>query len=210
MTEAIEKKYYNSIKKFPFGSQGTIRKLIKDEAMVLDVGCASGYLGKGLSGTFFGIDANVKALKKAAETYKQVALVDLNNLPKKQVFKEKFDVIVFADVLEHVLEPELVLAHFKGYLKKNGRIIVSLPNVALWRVRLNLLLGRFDYTDYGVLDRTHLHLYTYKSARELVERSGYRYARSFGAANALGWLVLHIPALRPLLSIHVIIEAISK
>lgn len=52
-------------------------------------------------------------------------------------------------------------------------MIASLPNIAYWQYRLRLLLGQFDYVDYGVMDRTHLHLYTVKTGRALLEAQGY-------------------------------------
>jgi 2-polyprenyl-3-methyl-5-hydroxy-6-metoxy-1,4-benzoquinol methylase len=150
------------------------------------------------------IDGNAEAVKKAKEVCVDAKVMDLNDVPDAPVFDQKFDVIVYADVLEHLLYPEEVLRHFNEYLVPGGKVIVSVPNVALWRVRLNLLLGRFDYTDYGVLDRTHVHLYTFKSARELMEAVKFKNIRVHGAANALGPVIARLPFLGSLLGIHVI------
>jgi SAM-dependent methyltransferase len=84
----------------------------------------------------------------------------------------RFDVILFADVLEHVADPLPVLQRLLGYLAEDGQIIVSLPNVAAWTVRLGLLAGRFDYRPSGILDDTHLRFFTRESARRLLESAG--------------------------------------
>jgi len=207
INEAITKKYQMSSSKY--GSLYTIKNLCGTNKTILDVGCSSGYLGEIMKGNrFYGIDGNIEAAKIAKTKYIDVKIIDLNTIPDKPVFNEKFDIIIFADVLEHLLYPEQILSHFKSYLKPHGKIIVSLPNIALWRVRFNLLFGKFDYGDYGVLDRTHLHLYTFKSARELLERSGYKVVFECGAANALGFIVRYFKFLRKIFSINIIMVGI--
>jgi SAM-dependent methyltransferase len=73
---------------------------------------------------------------------------------------ERFDTIVFADVLEHLPDPVEALRRYRRLLAPGGKILVSVPNVAVWNVRLGLLLGRFRYTATGTLDRTHLRFFT--------------------------------------------------
>ena len=85
-----------------------------------------------------------------------------------------YDAIIFADVLEHLVDPWGVLRSLRPLLSPSGRVLLSVPNIAHWTARLNLLLGRFDYTDGYLMDRTHLRWFTWKSARELAARSGYR------------------------------------
>ena len=85
-----------------------------------------------------------------------------------------FDVVVCADVLEHLPRPEELLEQIRGWLAPGGTLLVSLPNVANVTVRAGLLLGRFPYAEKGILDRTHLRFYTRRSARELLERAGFR------------------------------------
>ena len=204
--EAVTKKYIQDGEKFPIGSHSTIKKLIGTKKTVLDVGCAGGELGAFCNDNiFYGIDGNAEALKSASKLYEKVELVDLNQIPEKQIFETKFDVIVFADVLEHLLDPEKILKHFKKYLKEDGIIIVSLPNVALWRVRLNLIFGKFDYTDYGVMDRTHLHLYTFKTAKELLSNSGFKVTNQLGASYSFGnWNNNSLKFFQELFSVHIV------
>src|ERR1700694_4809854 len=86
----------------------------------------------------------------------------------------KFDVIIFADVLEHLAWPIGVLREYLNLLKDDGSVIVSLPNVGLWSVRFSLMFGRFRYDDSGVLDRTHLRFFTQRSATEMLDAAGLR------------------------------------
>ena len=85
----------------------------------------------------------------------------------------EYDMCVAADILEHLVQPEIELSKLKIPLKKEGLLLVSLPNVANAYVRLNLLLGRFPYYRKGILDATHLHFYTLKSMRRMLEKTGW-------------------------------------
>ena len=141
-------------------------KLIADEIgknmTILDIGCNKGYLKilTDESNIFWGIDFFLNNLKAAKNKgYKRVYRMDLNNFEQFRS-KRKFDTLIFADILEHLVYPEKVLTFFvSNYLEDRGKVIISLPNIANISVRLNLLLGRFNYTIDGILDKTHLHLY---------------------------------------------------
>jgi len=95
-------------------------------------------------------------------------------------WKERFDVIVAGDILEHLPRPELLLDALKPLLAPDGVLLLSLPNVANVSVRLSLLFGRFTYRTRGILDRTHLRFFTRATGRALLEENGYRVA-SVGA-----------------------------
>ena len=85
-----------------------------------------------------------------------------------------YDAILFLDVLEHLRDPDGVLRAARDWLRPGGRVLCSLPNVAHWRVRLALARGRFDYTENGLMDATHLRWFTRRTARELLTRAGLR------------------------------------
>lgn len=85
-----------------------------------------------------------------------------------------YDAIIFADVLEHLVDPWGVLSALRPLLNPGGHVLLSVPNIAHWTARANLLLGRFDYTDGYLMDRTHLRWFTWKSARQMAASSGYR------------------------------------
>jgi SAM-dependent methyltransferase len=100
----------------------------------------------------------------------------------------KFDVVVFADVLEHLPDPAAPLHLARTVLRPSGAVVASVPNVAHWSVRWDLLWGRFTYTPSGIMDATHLRWFTERSVRALFEASGYRIERlshTLGAALPL-------------------------
>lgn len=165
---------------------------------VLDAGCNDGYLGKLSDKTnkFYGIDYSGDSIEKARKVYEDAAFYDLNQL-KDLPWDIKYDVIIFGDVLEHLIDPVSVLKFFtEKYLKHDDRVIISFPNIAGWRMRLGLLLGNFDYTETGVLDRTHLHFYTFKTARELVHSSNLRIEKEFGTSTFFGRILILLPFLK--------------
>ena len=101
---------------------------------------------------------------------RRTLLLDLDGpLPK---FKEPFDVMIFGDVLEHLKNPLAVLRQLATSLKEDGAIIISLPNIANIYVRLSLLVGRFDYQERGILDRTHLRFFTRKTFCRFLQDAG--------------------------------------
>jgi 2-polyprenyl-3-methyl-5-hydroxy-6-metoxy-1,4-benzoquinol methylase len=87
---------------------------------------------------------------------------------------QPFDVVVCADVLEHLASPEALLERIHAWLHPEGILLVSLPNIANVSIRAALVLGHFRYTERGILDRSHLSFYTRASARDLIEKSGFR------------------------------------
>lgn len=126
-----------------------IYQLIGEGLKVLDVGCGAGRLGEKLrlekDCYVVGVEANDQAVSLAKQRLDDVIVADIEKLSTLPYPARYFDVIVFADVLEHLNHPEKVLVFLKEYLKDNGYIIASIPNVANWTVRLKLLLGKWNY-----------------------------------------------------------------
>jgi 2-polyprenyl-3-methyl-5-hydroxy-6-metoxy-1,4-benzoquinol methylase len=132
---------------------------------VLDVGCGSGLLGLRLrrqSNTVWGIDAAQGIAELAARRLDRFVLADIANHRHvaELLGEERFEAIVFADILEHLPDPVATLRSYLRFLAPGGRVLISVPNVAVWNIRLGLLLGRFKYTATGTLDRTHLRFFT--------------------------------------------------
>lgn len=144
---------------------------------VLDVGCGyastSQYIHKS-GNDVTGIENNPASVKVAGTRLSRVIPHDLTDLSAidAALAGEEFDVLLFADVLEHLVDPQSVLKHYLRFLRAGGSVIVSLPNVALWSVRLQLLAGMLNYADSGVLDRTHLRFFTRSSAKALLRDAG--------------------------------------
>lgn len=144
---------------------------------VLDVGCGQGSLAAAIAERGYevwGIEQASYATARAAARIDHVVDADLTDTQTVQAHLEdqRFDHIVFSDVLEHVYDPLAVLRSYLAYLAPGGRVLISLPNVVNWQTRLAFLFGRFNYQDTGVMDRTHIRFFTFKTAVEMVRRAG--------------------------------------
>jgi len=208
----MKNKYINNaeLNKFYYSSKNVIMREIKGvNKKILDVGCNEGYFGKNnfeKSNQYYGLDLLADAVDVAKNNYKEAYVYDLENLKPLEFEVDKFDYIVFGDVLEHIKNPTEVLKFFaEKYLEKDGKVIISLPNVANWQIRLKLLFGNFDYTDRGILDNTHLKLYTFKSATSLVNFSNLKTKKILYGANIFGYLISFLPFLRNILSTNIVL-----
>jgi 2-polyprenyl-3-methyl-5-hydroxy-6-metoxy-1,4-benzoquinol methylase len=144
---------------------------------VLDVGCWNGDMGAHLrqhNVEVVGVEQDPEAAKIAAERLDRVVVGDVQELDLEAVFGSGvFDAIVLGDVLEHLVDPRLVLSRLRPLLSPGGSVVASIPNVAHGSVRLHLLDGRFDYTDVGLLDHTHLRFFTRSTMERLFEDAGF-------------------------------------
>ena len=146
---------------------------------VLDLGCAAGRLGEALKATgtpsiMDGIELSESVAVEARERLDHVWVGDLATFDWKQV-DTTYDVLIAADVLEHLPDPWQTLRHLRRVLAPDGRIIASVPNIRYWKVIADLLFrGEFRYVDAGVLDRTHLRFFTRSSLMSLFATTGYR------------------------------------
>lgn len=131
---------------------------------LLDVGSADGYLAEILSARGYEVtclERDPDLAARAAGKCRRVVVADLDHqLPQ---LDGPFDVIVYGDVLEHLRDPLRVFAALNQHLRRDGVVCVSVGNVAHLWVRLQLLMGRFDYAERGLLDRTHLRFFTLRS-----------------------------------------------
>ncbi len=170
----IESPYLD--KPSPWSSHSVIARMLKgapSESKILDVGTATGVMARTCSDTdllFYGIEPNSNWAKLASPAYKEVWVGTVENAP--EIFLQGYDAIVLADILEHTSNPGQVLKKLISHQKAGARFYISVPNIANIWVRLNLLFGHFDYTDRGILDRTHLRFFTRKTIAHLVETSG--------------------------------------
>lgn len=139
---------------------------------VLDAGCGfattSAHIEK-LGNQVTGIEESAVACEVAAKRLSRVVNADLQGA---DLGAEQFDVLIFADVLEHLPWPVGVLRRYLQWLAPGGSVIISLPNVGLWSVRFAHLLGRWEYEETGVLDRTHLRFFTRRTARWMLDQAG--------------------------------------
>jgi SAM-dependent methyltransferase len=144
---------------------------------VLDVGCGIGLNGaaaKRKGARVTGIEIVPASIERARKVLDEVLAIDIGSDASLEagLAGRRFDTILLADVLEHTADPKATLERLLPYLEEDGQVLVSLPNVAAWPVRLGLLSGNFDYQPSGILDDSHLRFFTRKSAVALVESAG--------------------------------------
>lgn len=165
--------------KFSDSVYGVHRKIIQyvgRDKKVLDVGCGSGYLGEAFkeNGCYVvGIESDCDRAKIAQGILDTLIINDVENIGSLSFPDYFFDVIIFADVLEHLKRPDTVLIQLKKYLNKNGYIVISVPNIARIDMRLKLFFGNFNYENGGIVDKTHLRFFTKKTACKLLKECGY-------------------------------------
>ncbi len=147
-------------------------------ARVLDVGCASGYLAEPLKkerrASFVdGIELHESDAALARKVCRNVVVGSAEDPVAYAKLDGQYDAIIFGDVLEHLMNPAAAIRAARTVLAPGGVAISSIPNVAHYSIRAELLAGRFDYADSGILDRTHLRFFTRSSIIELWEDNGF-------------------------------------
>ncbi len=163
-----------TLKRSPSSSHMQILDAIRPGSRVLDLGCSQGLLARPLRErdvSVVGVDRHPpdEVASELAAYYQR----DLE-APLELPVGREFDYVILSDVIEHLRNRRELLRALRRFLVAGGRLIVSTPNVALWFYRLSLLLGRFEYGPRGVLDQTHVHLYTRASFRREIQRAGFR------------------------------------
>lgn len=149
----------------------------------LDVGCAGGGFGEAVKSRFsaevWGIEPDETAASTAAQKLDRVFCSTFN--PALDLPKAYFDCITFNDVLEHIADPYAALLYCKQLLTPQGVIAASIPNVRYFDNMWNLIIHKnWEYTDYGILDRTHLRFFTQRSIQETFASLGYEVERIEG------------------------------
>ena len=145
-------------------SHGEILNLISEGEKVLEFGCAKGELASQikdkLGGRVWGIEIDSGAFATAKEHLEGGVVCDIENYEWEKEFEGAFfDTLLFADVLEHLRDPAKAIKRALPLLKDDGKIIFSVPNIAHSDIIVKLLNNRFDYTDIGLLDNTHIHFF---------------------------------------------------
>jgi glycosyltransferase involved in cell wall biosynthesis len=163
----------------PDTSHGRILSWLADRrpGRVLDLGCSDGALGAELrthGHHVTGVD--IEEHPGVRDRVDEFVVADLDAGVPDAVGRD-FDVIVAADVLEHVREPQPLLESLAGRLAPGGSIIACVPNFGHWYPRARVALGRFDYDRRGILDRDHVRFFTRKSLERTIDNAGYSVRR---------------------------------
>ncbi len=152
-------------------------------ALILEIGCGAGALAKAYrernpSAHYIGVEIVEEVANRATAHMNHTLVGDittketLDALDKIRCGK-LFDTLIFGDVLEHLYDPWSVLTELRTRMAKNGLCIICIPNVAHWSLLLQQLRGRWDYTDEGLLDKTHIRFFTLETAVDLFNKAGW-------------------------------------
>lgn len=167
---------------FELGSEVPISKvaeLIPENSKVFEIGTAHGLLAKYLSEVkcceLYGIEIDRKSVELSAPYFEKIYCTNVEDYVSWYVdfAYQTYDAIVLTDVIEHLLNPKLLLTVLKKLLKPEGRIYISIPNVSHNSIIMMLLDDEFSYNETGLLDNTHLRFFTRKSFISLSESLGF-------------------------------------
>lgn len=172
-------------------SHGKMLSMVPPGSRILEIGCANGRFTSVLVENgcrVVGVELDPGAASDAAKFCEQVIVGNLEDPTVQRQIPDGFDLLLFGDVLEHLAEPWNVLRALRSRLKPGGCIVVSIPNVAHWDVRIGLLTGKFDYQDQGVLDSTHLRFFTRRTVWEMLDQTGYRVVSAERVTRLPSWV----------------------
>ena len=159
-----------------------IKKKSTEEFSILEIGCDCGANLLEIQNRFpnantYGVEINPAAAAIASH----ISKVQVANIEEKLLdFEgEQFDYIIFGDVLEHLRDLKGAILYCRSLLKEDGRMIASIPNLMHYSVMRQLLNGNFSYTETGLLDRTHIHFFTYNEICRMFQETGYQIEHIF-------------------------------
>ncbi len=166
---------YKDYRDDPHEAPGMLVRMIPDGVRVLDVGCGVGstmnLIRKHRDVDVIGLEPQPERARLARDRNLEVYEQELTDTTVEQL--GRFDVVLFVDVLEHLANPARALRLAKDILTPDGVVLASIPNVAHWSVRLDLLRGRFRYASDGIMDATHLRWFTEEGVRRLFGACGF-------------------------------------
>lgn len=155
-----------------------LRALIPDGPnVVMDLGCASGRLGRdlleaGKAGRIVGVEIFEPAAGQAMRHYDAVHVGDIETLELD--YEGYFDVVVCGDILEHLREPDRILGKIRRWLKDEGLLVCCVPNLRNWKIIMDLtFMGEWRYAGCGILDQTHLRFFTARSFKRMLHDNSF-------------------------------------
>ncbi|MCH7788273.1 MAG: class I SAM-dependent methyltransferase [Acidobacteria bacterium] len=168
---------YVALQDIPFRGHHLLARAVlgatPEAGTVFEGGVSSGYFAEVLTNyglTVDGFELDPVAATEAKKVCRAVHTGDLNTFDIEGELRDgEYDTIVFGDTLEHLPDPVEVLSRLRPKLTEGGHLVLSVPNIANWSIRAQLLSGRFDYRDRGILDRTHLRFFTEKTLRSMLD-----------------------------------------
>ncbi len=143
---------------------------------ILDLGCGNGKLGQALKergALVHGCEISEKIVTIAGQKLDKVFVFDAENDDFNLLDKD-YDFIIASEVIEHLFLPEVFLLNLKKIMMPACRLIITTPNFLLWTNRCRMFFGKFEYTERGFLDESHIHFFCYNSLKFLAEKAGFK------------------------------------
>jgi cyclopropane fatty-acyl-phospholipid synthase-like methyltransferase len=144
---------------------------------ILEIGCGNGSTGEyalnhGICLEYFGIELSEDAANIAKRKLTQVLVgnIEFMDLPWK---KKKFDAIIMSEVLEHLVDPWNLIRRIKKWMNQDAIVLASSPNIANHKIIRKLILGIWELTEEGIMDKTHLRWFTPSSFKNMFEKEGF-------------------------------------
>jgi SAM-dependent methyltransferase len=154
-----------------------LSRLVGSNRRVLELGCGYGVITRqlvvGQNCTVTGVEYNTQSAESARPWLEQLIIADLEDDSWMAEIQSPFEVLVAADVIEHLRDPLALLRKLHSMLGKNGYLVLSVPNIGHAGVIAGMLCGRFDYTSTGILDETHLRFFTWNSLEAMLNLAGF-------------------------------------
>ena len=170
--------YYNNVRK------DILKYIPLDVGRTLEFGCGDGGFSELLKNKFraetWAVEIDEKSAEMASEKLDKVINCDAHEAVDK-LPDNYFDCIIFCDMLEHLVDPYSLLCVLKTKLAKQGVIVASIPNIRYYRSFVKFVVhGNWDYKDHGILDKTHLRFFTYKSIVKLFNKLAFEISKIEG------------------------------
>lgn len=151
------------------GNPPLLELLAKGSRRLLDIGCGSGDNAALIKSRYpecdiFGVTHSPKEADIARKHMARCWVFDAEGELPADLAEQSFDALIFSHVLEHFRDPAMAVAGFSRLLRPGGQVLIAVPNILSWRMRVQFLLGRFEYESAGVLDDTHLRFFTFITA----------------------------------------------
>jgi len=165
--------------------------------VVLDIGCGPAHLAKLIKRDLpkikvDGLDISSVALKYAKRYLDRYWQLNIDNIDIP-VPNEIYDAVVCLEFIEHVYDVQHVLREIRRVLKKSGKALISVPNLAYWRYRLQLLMGQVPHPE--VTDERHLHVFNFSTLKDRLFRAGLKVEKCWGYGRRLSILARNYPKL---------------
>ena len=172
------KQYKYRQDQLPTKNNSKLLTLVGDNKHVLEVGCAMGFHTRAMtekqSCSVVGIEIDESQAEQTRPFCEELIVGDIETLNLSDKLEGRlFDVITFADVLEHLRDPAAALLKIRPFLSDKGYVVASIPNIAHCAVAFELAHGHFDYRQFGLLDNTHIHFFTKRTIFETFEKAGF-------------------------------------